>query len=254
MTDWDARFYRQHTGFVSDLGRPVVKLLSPRAGERILDVGCGDGSLTIELVDMGCDVVGIDASPDMVAAARQRGVDARLLDATDLPARADFAGSFDAVFSNAALHWMRPMEIVVRGIAGVLKPSGRFVAEFGGYGNIERIRRAIYLALEKRGIAGREVDPWHFPSVEEYTGFLTGAGFHVSHIESFERPTDVPTGIANWMESVGRPFLDSVPDNERREFLAELEDLLAGELRRDDGSWWADYVRLRVHAVLEPLP
>ncbi len=254
MTDWDARFYRQHTGFVSDLGMPVVKLLAPRAGERILDVGCGDGILTARLVDAGCDVVGIDASPDMVAAARQRGVDARLLNAVDLAARADFAGYFDAVFSNAALHWMHPMEAVVQGIARVLKPSGRFVAEFGGRGNIERIRRAIYQALAERGIAGRAVDPWHFPSEEEYSALLAGSGFHVAHIERFERPTDVPSGIANWMESVGRPFLDSVPDHGRREFLAELQNLLAGELRREDGSWWADYVRLRVHAVREPLP
>ncbi|MDZ7840232.1 MAG: methyltransferase domain-containing protein [Gammaproteobacteria bacterium] len=254
MTDWDARFYRQHTGFVSDLGLPVVQLLAPRTGERVLDVGCGDGILTVKLVEMGCDVVGIDASPDMVAAARQRGVDARLLDAVDLVVRTDFAGSFDAVFSNAALHWMRPMEAVVRGIAGALKPSGRFVAEFGGHGNIERIRRAIHQALDKRGIAGREVDPWHFPTSEEFSALLTGSGFDVAHIERFERPTDLPSGIANWMGSVGRPFLDIVPDHERQDFLAELEDLLAGELRRDNGSWWADYVRLRVHAVREPLP
>lgn len=252
MNDWDARFYRQHTGFVSDLGLPVLELLAPRAGERVLDVGCGDGMLTVKLVELGCDVVGIDSSPDMVAAARQRGVDARLLDAVNLASHAELAGSFDAVFSNAALHWMLPMEAVVRGIAGVLKPSGRFVSEFGGHGNIERIRHAVHQALQNRGISGKEVDPWHFPSPGEYAGWLQESGFHVELMEHFERPTELPTGIANWMESVGRPFLSAVSPEARQGFISDVEDRLAGVLCRDDGTWWADYVRLRVRAVRRP--
>lgn len=253
MNDWDARIYRQHTGFVSDLGLPVMDLLEPRAGERVLDVGCGDGTLTVKLVELGCDVVGIDASPDMVAAARERGIDARLLDAADLAARGELHRSFDAVFSNAALHWMHPMGLVARGIARVLKPSGRFVAELGGAGNVDRIRKAIYEALERHGVSGPEIDPWRFPSPDDYAGLLNTAGFDVQFMAHFERPTELPTGIANWIESVGRPFLKAVPTRAQREFLADVEDRLAGELRRDDGTWWADYVRLRVRAVRKPV-
>lgn len=252
MNDWDARFYRRHTGFVSDLGQPVLDLLDPRPGERILDVGCGDGILAAQLVERGCEVVAIDSSPDMVTAARGRGVDARLLDAVDLAATAELDGRFDAVFSNAALHWMHPMGAVVRGMARVLQPSGRLVAELGGEGNIERIRSAIYKALERRGIRGPDVDPWHFPSPEEYSGLLEACGFRIELIEHFERPTALPTGIANWMESVGKPFLGAVPARDRQDFLSEVEDRLADVLRRDDGTWWADYVRLRVRASRRP--
>ncbi len=252
MNDWDARFYRRHTGFVSDLGQPVLDLLDPHPGERILDVGCGDGILAAQLVERGCEVVAIDTSPDMVAAARGRGVDARLLDAVDLAAAAELDGGFDAVFSNAALHWMHPMDAVVRGIARVLKPSGRLVAEFGGEGNMERIRSALHKALRQHGIRGPDVDPWHFPSPEEYSSLLEACGFHIEFIERFERPTELPTGITNWMESVGKPFLRAVPARARQDFLSEIEDRLADVLRREDGTWWADYVRLRVRASRGP--
>lgn len=252
MNDWDARFYRRHTGFVSELGQPVLDLLDPRSGERILDVGCGDGILTAQLVEHGCEVVAIDSSADMVAAARGRGVDARLLDAADLAAASELDGGFDAVFSNAALHWMHPMDAVVQGMARVLHPSGRLVAELGGEGNIERIRSAVHEALQRYGIHGPDVDPWHFPSPGEYSGLLEAYGFRIEFIEHFERPTELPTGIANWMESVGKPFLNAVPARARRDFLSEVEDRLADVLRRDDGTWWADYVRLRVRASRGP--
>lgn len=252
MNDWDVRRYREHTGFVSELGLPVVALLDPRPGEKILDVGCGDGDLTARLAGLGCDVVGIDSSPDMVAAARGKGIDARVMDAVDLAASAALRERFDAVFSNAALHWMQPMEDVARGIARVLKPSGRFVAELGGEGNVDRIRGAVYEALESRGLSGRAWDPWYFPSPDEYSALLDAAGFDVESVEHFERPTDLPTGIADWIESVARPFLEAIAPGARRGFLSEVEKRLAATLRREDGTWWADYVRLRIRAVRRP--
>lgn len=254
MNHWDARFYRQHTGFVSDLGEPLLDLLGPRPAERILDVGCGDGVLTAKLLELGCEVVGIDTSPDMVSAARERGVDARVLDAVEIASPGLLEGPFDAVFSNAALHWMRPMDVVVRRIAGVLKPTGRFVAEFGGKGNIVLIRRAIYQALRRHGVRGRDIDPWQFPSPDGLAAMLHESGFHIDVMERFQRPTDLPTGLANWMESVAWPFLNAVAPEARRGLLAEVEDRLSGDLRRADGTWWADYVRLRVRAVRGPEP
>lgn len=252
MNDWDARQYREHTGFVSELGLPLVDLLEPRPGESILDLGCGDGVLAATLMEMGCEVVGIDSSPDMVSAARGRGVDARFLDAVDLATRSELHGRFDAVFSNAALHWMHPMESVVRGIALVVKPDGRFVAELGGQGNIDRIRTALYQALERRGASGRDIDPWHFPSPREYRVLLTAQGFDIEHMDHFERPTELPGGIGDWVASVARPFLHAMAPDVRPGFLSEVEDRLAAGLRRDDGTWWADYVRLRVRAVRKP--
>lgn len=252
MNDWDARRYREHAGFVSELGLPVVALLDPRPGETILDLGCGDGDLTARLAGLGCDVVGIDASPDMVAAARGKGIDARVLDAVDLATAEELRECFDAVFSNAALHWMHPMQAVARGIARVLKPSGRLVAELGGQGNVTRIRSAIYQALESRGVSGPQWDPWYFPAPDEYSRLLGGLGFDIESVEHFERPTDLPSGITEWIESVARPFLNAVAPGAQREFLSDVEDRLAGALRRDDGSWWADYVRLRIRAVKRP--
>ncbi|HSH41574.1 MAG TPA: methyltransferase domain-containing protein [Arenicellales bacterium] len=252
MDDWNAQSYRRHTGFVSELGLPLVELLEPRLGEKILDVGCGDGMLTARLAALGCDVLGIDSSPDMVAAAREQGVQARVLDASALADTRDLHGRFDAVFSNAALHWMHPMDAVARGIALALKPGGRFVAEFGGEGNVARIRDAIHQSLERRGIPAAEVDPWHFPSADEYSSLLTAAGFEMKSIDCFERPTELSSGIAEWIESVARPFLNAVEVDERRGFLDEVEQRLDGTLRRGDGRWWADYVRLRVRAVRRP--
>lgn len=248
MKDWDAGLYRKHTGFVSKLGLPVVDLLHPRPGEKILDIGCGDGELTEKLVDLGCEVVAIDASPEMVEAAKARGVDARVMNAVDLDSVVDYHGRFDAVFSNAALHWIKPMESVVWGVYQSLKPGGRFVAEFGGKGNVETIRKALHDSLRSRGVKPRNVDPWNFPSPEEYKALLISYGFDVQSIEHYERPTELPGSIRDWIESVARPFLKTISSGARDDFLKEIEGELEPLLRGDDGIWRADYVRLRVAA------
>ena len=161
--EWDPETYARHARFVSDLGAGVVDLLAPQPGERVLDLGCGDGALTETLVAAGCRVVAVDSSPEQIAAARLRGLDARTARAEALP----FEAEFDAVFSNAVLHWIRDADAVLASVARALKPGGRFVAELGGAGCVITIRHALSDALLRRGVDAAAYDPWLFPTAEE---------------------------------------------------------------------------------------
>jgi trans-aconitate methyltransferase len=240
---WDPKIYAQNARFVAELGQPVVELLAPRAGERILDLGCGDGALTEKLAALGCDVVGVDASPEQVAAARARGLDARVMDGHHLA----FAAEFDAVFSNAALHWMQQPDRVIAGVGRALKPGGRFVGEMGGAGNIARIVAALTAGLARRGLAPEL--PWYFPSAEEYRSKLEDGGFAVAEIALIPRPTPLPGDIAGWLETFAGASLARFEQEERAAFVAELREALAPHLRQPDGSWTVDYVRLRFAAT-----
>ncbi len=153
---WDPDSYARNARFVSDLGAPVVELLAPEPGERILDLGCGDGALTAKLVALGCRVVGVDASAAQVEACRRLGLDARVGDGQ----RLGFDAEFDAVFSNAAIHWMKRPDDVIAGVSRALSAGGRFVGEFGGYGCVEKIKRALIATLASRGIDGERLNPW----------------------------------------------------------------------------------------------
>lgn len=238
---WEADHYMQHAGFVPKLGLGVVEWLAPRAGERILDIGCGEGSLTETLVGRGCTVVGIDSSPAQVEAARGRGLDARVVDAHALP----FRQEFDAVFSNAALHWMKHPDAVIAGVCRALKPGGRFVGEFGGAGNVAAIHGALARGLQRRGVDARPVDPWYFPTPEDYRARLEAAGLQVRRIERFPRPTPLPTDMAGWLATFAQSFSQALPPVERPSFLGEVLAELEPELRDAAGRWHADYVRLR---------
>ncbi len=247
---WSPERYEKHARFVSDLGMPVVELLAPRPGERILDVGCGDGVLTEKLAALGCDVVGVDASAEQVAGARARGLDCRVASGEDLP----FVREFDAVFSNAALHWMRRPDAVIVGVRRALKPGGRFVAEMGGAGCVAAIRRALAHALGARGIDAAAYDPWFFPTAEEYRARLERHGFAVQSIQLFPRPTPLPGDVVGWLETFAESFLAAVPSAERPAVLHEVRDALRPELTDADGRWTADYVRLRFAARRDELP
>ncbi|BBI63243.1 hypothetical protein HSBAA_45490 [Vreelandella sulfidaeris] len=183
--EWNASGYAQNANFVPKLGSEVVKLLAPQPGERILDLGCGDGALTERLVQLGADAIGVDASEEMVNAARERVLPHGLLMATNSP----FDHEFDAVFSNAALHWMLDPQAVLAGVKRALKPGGRFVAEFGGHGNVAAICTALIAALQFRGISARGRHPWYFPTPQEYGRMLETVGFKVDSIELIPRPT-----------------------------------------------------------------
>lgn len=242
MDHWNPDAYAAKAGFVAKLGAGVLDLLAPQAGERILDLGCGDGELTQHLVERGCRVVAVDASPEMIAAARARGLDARVVDGQAL----DFAAEFDAVFSSAALHWMLRPDAVLAGVARALKPGGRFVAEFGGAGNVASIAGALDAALTRRGL--RAENPWFFPTVDAYRDRLARHGFAVDHIESFARPTPLPGDVGGWLEVFGDSWLHVAPAAERAAIVAEVVAALRPRLCDDAGRWTADYVRLRFAA------
>ena len=219
-------------------------LLAPKSGERILDLGCGDGALTEKIAALGCKVVGLDSSFTQLRASRRRGLEVLAMDGQ----RIVFKQIFDAVFTNAALHWMKEPQKVLAGVRDCLKPGGRFVGEFGGHGNIEKIRAALHDALRKRGIDPIAVDPWYYPAVKEYTKLLLSAGFAVDYIELIPRPTKLPGDILGWLEVFAQPFTKSVAETERPRFLEEIRAALASLLRDSDGKWFADYVRLRFKA------
>lgn len=242
MQDWSAETYTRNARFVAELGMPVVELLAPQAGERILDLGCGDGALTARLAQLGASVLGVDASADMIAAAKAAGLDARVVDGESLA----FDGEFDAVFSNAALHWMKAPQRVIAGVWSALKPGGRFVGEMGGRGNVAQIVAALDAALAARGLAF--ANPWYFPSPDEYRALLEAAGFRVSHIELIPRPTLLPGDIGGWLETFARPSLAALANEARADFIADMVERLRGALCDAAGDWRADYVRLRFAA------
>jgi SAM-dependent methyltransferase len=242
---WDPERYARNARFVSDLSAAVVELLDPLPGERILDLGCGDGVLTAKLAEIGCSVVGIDGSAAQIEAARKLGLDARVMDGEKL----SFDGEFDAVFSNAALHWMRNPEAVISGVWRALRPKGRFVAEFGGHGCVAKIKKALVGALNRRGLDGEAAVPWYFPTVEEYSMLLNNAGFSLSTIALIPRPTPLPGDVMGWLETFAESFTTCLPLAERPAYIAEVREALSSELADSEGKWTADYVRLRFAAV-----
>lgn len=242
---WSAERYAANARFVSDLGAPVVELLAPRAGERILDLGCGDGVLSAAIAARGAEVTGIDASSDMVAAARARGIDASVADATSL----GFEGAFDAVFSNAALHWMTRAGEVALAVHRALRPGGRFVGEFGGFGNVAAIRTALISVLAGRhGIVTDLSEVWYFPTAGDYRELLEETGFVVDDIMLIPRPTPVETGMEGWLTTLAAAVLSPVPPAARDALIAEAVALLAPALCDRSGRWHVDYVRLRFRA------
>lgn len=241
---WDPERYARNARFVADLGAPVVELLAPRPDERILDLGCGDGVLTAKLAAMGCHVVGVDASAAQIEAARKLGVEARVENGEDL----NFDREFEAVFSNAALHWMRDPDKVIAGVWRALKPGGRFVAEFGGYGCVATIKNALVDALYRRGIDGEAASPWFFPTVEDYSRRLFQAGFTVTYIALIPRPTPLPGDVTGWLETFAESFTAKLPAEKRTDYLAEVREALRPRLCDANGNWTADYVRLRFSA------
>lgn len=242
---WNPERYVKHAGFVAELGLPVLELLNPQPGERILDVGCGDGWLTEKLAHIGCEVVGVDGSAEQIAAAQARGLTAMVMDGQQLT----FEHEFDAVFSNAALHWMKPAEAVIVGVRRALRKNGRFVAEMGGHGNVAIIRSALHAALRQRGIDPETVDPWYFPTPDAYQAQLEAHGFDVTSIALIPRPTPLAGDISDWLATFTESFTNCLPEGERAAFLQELRATLRPLLCDDDGQWTADYVRLRFSAV-----
>ncbi|MFZ0276945.1 MAG: methyltransferase domain-containing protein [Candidatus Sulfotelmatobacter sp.] len=242
---WDPATYARNARFVSDLGAPVVELLAPKPGERILDLGCGDGVLTKKLVDLGCEVVAVDSSAPQIEAARKLGLNAHAISGEDLP----YSEEFDAVFSNAVLHWIKRADPMIAGAYRSLKRGGRFVAECGGHGCVHKIRTALVQALHRRGIDGEARVPWYFPTPGDYATRLERAGFRVDSIALIPRPTPLPGDIVGWLETFALNFFQGFSDEARDQYLQEVRMVLEPQLRETDGTWVADYVRLRFAAT-----
>ncbi|KAG0364360.1 hypothetical protein BGX24_004648 [Mortierella sp. AD032] len=248
---WSSQMYSKHASFVPALGAPVVQLLAPQPHEHILDLGAGDGVLTLDLEKQCRSVVAIDASTDMIDAARKNGCqDAQVIDGHDLVDHEIANGQFDAVFSSAALHWMKKDPVrVIQGVNKCLKPGGRFVAECGGYMNVVEVRTGLHWALKKRGYNPDEYDPWFFPGVQTYRKMLESQGFRVESIELIPRLTKLNTDVAGWIDTFGFSFLKPFEgdEKERRAVIDEVQNNLA--FSADDGVWHIMYQRLRFKAV-----
>ena len=253
QTRWDSRLYEESFGIITQLGAGVVDLLAPQPGERIIDLGCGTGALTAQIAAAGTEVLGIDASEAMIERARELYPQLRF----EVAAGENFAVEVpvDAVFSNAALHWMYPPEAVAAAVARALRPEGRFVAEMGGRGNIGTIIAAVYQALAEESIPREAVrNPWYFPSIGEYAALLEQVGFEVRFMRLFDRPTPLdncPNGIADWLHMFGGDLLAPVPAERRARVQGRVNELARPRLERE-GRWVADYRRLRFIAVKVP--
>ena len=244
---WDSRAYEKNAAFVHGLAGGVLEWLAAQPGEHILDLGCGDGQLTQRIAATGAYVVGVDASSQMVAAARARGIAAEEGNAESLP----YARStFDAVFSNAALHWVRDHDAMMAQVKRVLKPGGRFVAEMGGRGNVAAIRVALMAALNRHGYGALEASVNYYPTPAAYSNRLVRHGFQVERMELIPRPTPLAqSGMEGWLRTFRSGVLASLPESLRETVVREAEALLAPALRDEEGNWIADYVRLRFVAV-----
>jgi trans-aconitate 2-methyltransferase len=247
---WNTALYDGKNAFVWKHGLGVVELLAPQPGERILDLGCGTGHLTNQIAAAGADVIGLDKSQSMIKEARRLYPDRRfeIADATDF----HFDQPFDAVFSNAAIHWMKDQPAVARCIWEALRAGGRFVAEFGGKGNIRAIRTALTDAIRAAGEKMND-EPFarYYPAVGEYATLLETRGFRVTFATHFDRPTKLDEGekgLRNWLFTFADNVVEPLPENKREEVIAEVERELKPTLFRD-GSWFADYRRIRIVAI-----
>ena len=243
--NWNADRYVKNAAFVSNYGSAVAELLGEISGQRILDLGCGDGRLTLELVAKGAKVVGIDASTSMIESAKEKGLEAFVLNALEMT----YDQEFDHVFTNATLHWIPNHALLASKVFNAINPGGKFVGEFGGHGNVAAINTAIRATLAKFGFDWNGKKPVTYPSVERFKSVLEGAGFSVPYIELIPRPTPLPTGIRGWIETFGGPFLEGASPEVQREMVDEIEALLAPALRDEFGNWTADYIRLRFKAL-----
>ncbi len=246
---WSPKDYRDHAGYVAKLGLPILDLLAAHPHQNILDLGCGDGELTAKITASGAKVVAIDASPNMVEAARARGLDARVEDGAQL----SYNKQFDTVFSNAALHWMQDINPVLNGVRTALKPGGKFVGEFGGHANIAAIRVALLSALAKHAPTMEpKAFPWYFPTENAFRAKLEEHGFEIHYLKTFARPTPLPTDIAGWLRTFASGILSRYPPSVVTDIIHDTEQLLRSVLCDEEGKWTADYVRLRFVAYTIP--
>jgi ubiquinone/menaquinone biosynthesis C-methylase UbiE len=247
--NWNANLYDQNHSFVSRYGNNLIELLALKEGEKILDLGCGTGDLAKKLCDIGGNVIGADKSENMISQALIKYPEIKFVvsDAIDL----GYSTEFDAVFSNATLHWIKQPKLALASIYRSLKSSGRFVAEFGGKGNVQLITNEIINQINLSGFAfSTEQFPWYYPSISEYTSLMEEAGFRVTFAEHFDRPTplDGENGLRNWIKMFGMNFFEGIDEQKTESIITKVENNLKGILYIE-GKWIADYKRIRVIGV-----
>ncbi|KYD14020.1 hypothetical protein B4168_0842 [Anoxybacillus flavithermus] len=252
MNIWNADVYDEKLSFVSELGKSLIEMLNPKQGENILDLGCGTGELTNEIAKRGCKVAGLDASSHMVEKARKKYPHISFF--VDRGETFRTQERYDAIFSNAALHWMKEAENVVQSMALALREGGRLVAEFGGKGNVDAIVKAIEtVLLTNYGIDAKEKNPWYFPSIGEYSSLLEKYGFRVIYASHFARPTPLPDGdqgLDHWLDGFAGAFFADFELAEKTLAYQKIKSRLKAYLWKD-GKWIADYKRIRIIAVKE---
>lgn len=241
---WNAEQYNENASFVSELGNSVLELLNPKSDEVILDVGCGDGTLTQQIANMSSEVIGIDSSESMVESTSGKGINCSLMSADAIT----FENKFDAVFTNAALHWVKDHNLVLKGVCKSLKAKGRFVGEFGGYGNIQTLVNAMKRVVENNPKMGTFSNPWYFPTVSEYSKLLTENDFYVEEIKLIPRPTQLKTGVKEWLKIFGNYIISGIPAELEDPFLNKVECIVKDDLYSEKSGWLADYVRIRFKA------
>lgn len=243
---WNSDDYTTTGAFVAQHGAAVFELLAPKAGERILDVGCGDGALTLDIAESGADVLGFDASEELLATAAERGLNTQLGDAANM----NFDSEFDAVFSNAALHWVLDAQGAVEGMYRALKPGGRLAVEFGGFGNIAAIRTALTAVLLRHGYEDLPNDHYN-PTAKTYTALLESVGFKEVDAAIIPRQTFLEAGMEAWLHTFRNGLLDrlGIVEEQKKLIFAETAELLKPALFDPGTGWWADYVRIRVTAA-----
>lgn len=248
--DWNSLLYQEKHAFIWQYGENLLQLLNPQPNERILDLGCGTGQLTAKIAEVSGDIIGIDSAPEMIEQAQLNypQLQFQVADAKNF----QLSQPVDVVFSNAVLHWIPQADDVISSIRESLKNGGRFVAEFGGKGNIESIIQALYNALEKIGVkTASNLNPWYFPSIGEYAAKLEKQGFEVTYSHLFSRPTllqDKDAGLANWIKMFGGNFFKELSEEEKTMVIQDVEKQLKPKLYQE-GNWFADYRRIQVKAI-----
>ncbi|MEK4366841.1 class I SAM-dependent methyltransferase [Paenibacillus sp. FSL R5-0473] len=250
LNQWQPDEYDNKLAFVSGYGKNLISWLQPQKGEYILDLGCGTGDLTHEISLAEAEVIGMDASTDMIRRARKKFPELEFVEGDGHQFETNRL--YDAVFSNAALHWMRSPRLVVDSIWKSLKPGGRFVAEFGGKGNVQTIVNALEQVMERNtGIRASERNPWYFPSIGEYSHILEQSGFMVRHAYHYDRPTrlaDGEQGIVGWLAHFGGDYFAGLSHEEIQQICHETSQIVMPHLWKED-AMYADYKRLRIEAV-----
>jgi trans-aconitate methyltransferase len=249
MHHWNPEHYDNNLSYVSEFGKQVVGLLNPQHGERILDLGCGTGDLSYEISQSGATVFGIDLSLNMIEQAKEKypNLHFEVANAEDFSTEEQF----DAVFSNAALHWMKRPSNVIQCVWDVLRSGGRFVAEFGGKGNVDSVIKALEIAPEELGITAKERNPWFFPSIGEYASLLERQGFRTTYVVHFDRPTlmnDKEKGLEHWLNGFAEDYLYGLGELDRWRVIQRVVEITRSRLFKD-GQWFVDYKRIRVVAT-----